>query len=236
MAVGCGGPATTPASPASTIAAEAEGEERRVFLPEGSRCPRTVPADVSQGGSIDPTCTPRVESVEADLNQDGHSDLRRVYLIGCPVMLGQEVQPVLICREVDLNFDGRKDVFRYFRAGAVATEHQDWDFDGTIDAIVYFAEGRPFSIELDRNGDGRFEMQVVLHEGNVRRVKVDAVGDHHFDIHEDYWVDQGTGQSQLVSIQYDLQGDGTPDRTVTRPETTEGEEAAPAATPTAGEE
>ena len=233
--LGCGGSDTSTANQAN--AAE-EGDEEREFLAEGSRCEQAVPQEVLQAGSADPNCTPQVDSVEADLNQDGHMDMRRVYLLPCPTMLGEDVRPEILCREADLNYDGRKDVFRHFREGQPATEEQDWNFDGVIDARVYFAEGNPVSMDLDQNGDGRFEMQVLLQDGRVRRVKLNVVGDEHYDIYETYEVLPGSRDPQLVSIGYDLQGDGTMDRLIT----TAGEEAEatppaqPPATPTPGEE
>jgi hypothetical protein len=225
-AAGCGGTDTGPANPTSG----ADDEADRSFLPEGSRCEQQVPPEVLQAGSADPNCTPRVESVEADLNQDGHMDLRRVYLLGCPTMLGEDVQPEILCREADLNYDGRKDIFRHFRAGEAATEEQDWNFDGVIDARVHFAGGNPLSVEFDRNADGRFEMQVLLQEGTVRRVKIDAVGDEHYDIYETYELRPEQRDSVLISIGYDLQGDGSMDRLVSA-SAAEGGEEAPVETP-----
>jgi hypothetical protein len=232
MALGCGGHGTSAAGEQTA----ATQDEDRTFLPEGSRCEEVVPPAVLQAGSADPNCTPQVESVEADLNQDGHMDMRRVYLLPCPTMLGEDVRPEILCREADLNFDGRKDVFRHFREGEAATEEQDWNFDGVIDARVFFADGNPASVELDRDGDGRFEMQVVLQNGQVRRVKINVVGDDHYDIYETYEVLPGSTEPQLISIGYDLQGDGSMDRLLTAT----GEEAdsgqAPAPTPAPGEE
>jgi hypothetical protein len=233
VVLGCGGSETSTASQA----AAAESDEEREFLPEGSRCEQVVPQEAIQAGSADPNCTPRVESVEADLNQDGHMDMRRVYLLPCPTMLGEDVRPEILCREADLNYDGRKDIFRHFREGQPATEEQDWNFDGVIDARVFFAEGNPVSMDLDQNGDGRFEMQVLLQDGRIRRVKVNVVGDDHYDIYETYEVLPGSNDPRLVSIGYDLQGDGTMDRLVT----TAGEEAEtppapPPAPPAPGEE
>jgi hypothetical protein len=220
----CGG-TDTPAAGQQTAA---EATEERTFLPEGSRCEQVVPPEVLQAGSADPNCTPRVESVEADLNQDGHMDMRRVYLLPCPTMLGEDVQPEILCREADLNYDGRKDIFRHFREGMPVVEEQDWNFDGVIDARAFFADGNAASVELDRDGDGKFEMQVVLQEGRIRRVKIDVVGDDHYDIYETYEPDPATGEPRLISIGYDLQGDGTMDRLLTF----SGEEEATTPSPT----
>lgn len=257
---GCGGSASPPVSPPSGV--EAEEQQVRTFLPEGSRCGRVVPPDVSRAGSAYPTCTPGVESEEADLNGDGHPDLRRLYLIRCPAMQGQQVTREILCREADVNFDGRKDVFRYFRGGGVASEELDWNFDGVIDAVVYFAERRaaehelagigeaeqqagraeggarrPALVELDQDGDGEFEMQIPLTEVGPRHVRVDAVGDHHPDIFETYEKDPESGQWELTSIHYDLFGDGEVRRVVRVPRPQEESDAAATpATPAPGEE
>ena len=229
-ATGCGG-SDTP----TTTQASVERDEERSFLAEGSRCEQAVPEDAVRGGSADPNCVPRVESVEADLNQDGHMDMRRVYLLPCPTMLGEDVQPEILCREADLNYDGRKDIFRHFREGQPAMEEQDWNFDGTIDGRVYFAEGNPVSFELDRNADGVFEMQVLMQEGRLRRVKLNVVGDDHYDIYETYELLPDSQDSQLISIGYDLQGDGAMDRLLTSAGE-ETEAAPPTPAPAPGEE
>ncbi len=227
----CGGNGGAGAAEPGSAAAARD----RSFLPEAARCPQVVPPDVAAAGSVDPSCTPRVDVVETDLNRDGNLDMRRVYLIPCPTMLGEEVRPQILCREADVNFDGRKDIFHYFREGVSHSEEQDWNFDGTIDARVWFGDGRPVSVEIDRNGDGRFEMQVLLSAGQVRRVKIDAVGDTHFDIYETYVVATEGRFSAIQSLGYDVDGDGTMDRLIEMVEADpEAEAGAPGAAP--GEE
>lgn len=229
---GCGGADTPSTAPESL----ADPAATRTFLPEGSRCEQVVPPEVLQAGSADPNCEPRVESVEADLNQDGHMDMRRVYLLPCPTMLGEDVRPEILCREADLNYDGRKDIFRHFREGQAQYEEQDWDFDGRLDARIRFADGNPATVELDRDGNGTFEMQVVLQDGRVRRVKVNVVGDDHYDIYETYEIVPPDNVSRLVSIGYDLQGDGMMDRLLTTGEEEAEEAEEPPPGPVAGEE
>ncbi|MBI5488187.1 MAG: hypothetical protein HY905_12715 [Deltaproteobacteria bacterium] len=230
LATGCGGTDTQAASPRPV----AEEESERTVLPEGSRCEQVVPPEVLAAGSADPNCTPHVESVEADANQDGHLDIRRVYLLPCPTMLGEDVRPLILCREADINFDGRKDVFRHFREGQPVMEEQDWNFDGVIDARLFFSDGDPVSYAVDRDGNGTFEMQVLLQNGNVRRVKIDVVGDDHYDIYETYEPSPGTSTPRLISIGYDLTGDGSMDRLITAAEPEEEPAETPAAAP--GEE
>jgi hypothetical protein len=65
---------------------------------------------------------------EYDTNGDGVPDVRKVYqMIG----EGAEVRSVLVCREVDLNHDGTKDMFRFYNdEGRTLREEEDRDFDG----------------------------------------------------------------------------------------------------------
>ena len=227
LATGCGGSDAPTEGP---LQAAAEEDEERTYLPEGSRCEQAVPPEVLAAGSADPNCSPKVEAIEGDSNQDGHLDTRRVYLLPCPTMLGEDVRPLVLCREADLNYDGRKDIFRHFREGEPQTEEQDWNFDGVIDTRVYFADGDPVSYAIDRGGDGTFEMQILLQNGNVRRVKIDVVGDDHYDIYETYEPLPGDDTPRLISIGYDLTGDGTMDRLLSaeEPEEEPAEEPAPA--------
>ena len=61
-------------------------------------------------------------------------NIRRVYaLLG----EGEERKRVLICREVDTNLDGAKDVVRtYNERGEALNETADTDFDGLADTVV----------------------------------------------------------------------------------------------------
>ena len=91
------------------------------------------------------------------------------------------------------------------------------------------------TVELDRNADGVFEMQVLMQEGRLRRVKLNVVGDDHYDIYETYELLPDSQDSQLISIGYDLQGDGAMDRLLTSAGE-ETEAAPPTPAPAPGEE
>jgi hypothetical protein len=130
-------------------------------------------------------------------------------------VLGEVVRPQILCREADLNFDGRKDVFRVFAEGTALYEDQDWDFDGVLDARVRFAGGVPISMAFGAGLDGDHpQMIVLLQAGQLRRVKRHVVGDENYDIHELFQVMYGDTDPSLFSIGVDFDGDGFMDRQV----------------------
>ena len=74
-------------------------------------------------------------------------NVRRVYQI---VGTGEDRHKVLICREIDTNFDGVKDVVRrYNDKGESISEEADSNYDGKIDTWITFVEGPP------RRGEAR---------------------------------------------------------------------------------
>src|SRR5690606_23262894 len=69
------------------------------------------------------------------------ANVRRVYgYIGA----GEERRRVLLCREVDTNYDGVKDLVRTFGDnGEKLTEQADSDYDGRIDTWITFGATKP---------------------------------------------------------------------------------------------
>jgi hypothetical protein len=63
---------------------------------------------------------------------------------------------LLIRKETDLNADGQVDVISYFDAeGGLEKEESDGDFDGRFDMTDYFKGGRRVMAEWDSDYDGR---------------------------------------------------------------------------------
>ena len=80
-------------------------------------------------------------------------NVRRVYQI---VGSGDDRHKVLICREIDTNFDGIKDVVRrYNEKGESVSEESDSNGDGGIDTWITFVKGRLAELKLDTNFDGK---------------------------------------------------------------------------------
>jgi hypothetical protein len=94
------------------------------------------------------------------------ANIRRVYGV---VGEGEERHRVLMCREVDTNLDGVKDVVRtYTDKGEALNEVADTNFDGKMDTWITFAKGRVAKLREDHNGDGQDDEN---HGRDVRRVE-----------------------------------------------------------------
>lgn len=112
------------------------------------------------------------------------ANVRRVYgYIGA----GDERRRILLCREVDSNFDGVKDLVRtYGDNGEKLTEHADSDYDGKIDTWITFGTSKPSKIEFDRNADGKPDEVRFYIAGELSRIQRDTNGDEKADIFEIY--------------------------------------------------
>jgi hypothetical protein len=80
-------------------------------------------------------------------------NVRRVFQI---VGQGEDRRRVLVCREVDTNLDGVKDVVRTFNdKGEALHEEADANYDGKVDTWVTFVAGRMSQEAIDNDGDGQ---------------------------------------------------------------------------------
>jgi hypothetical protein len=131
-------------------------------------------------------------------------NIRRVFaLLG----EGEERKRVLICREVDTNLDGAKDVVRtYNERGEALNEAADTDFDGKIDTWVTFTRGKIATVAVDRTRNGQPDETRVYMGGKLSRVQKDSNDDGKTDVWEIY--DEGKLQRAGV----DLDRDGRVDR------------------------
>jgi hypothetical protein len=80
---------------------------------------------------------------------------------------------VLVCREIDTNLDGLKDVVRTFtEKGDALHEESDTNFDGQIDVWLNFADGRIEEEDLDTTfATGRPNVWKFYTDGVLTRVK-----------------------------------------------------------------
>jgi hypothetical protein len=146
---------------------------------------------------------------EYDTNGDGVPDVRRVYQT---VGEGAQVHAVLVCREVDLNHDGTKDMFRFYNEeGRTLREEEDRDFDGRIDAVTYFENGEVVRRELDTDGDGMVDMRIFYRDHRPWRAEREIGSDNSPEFHPNYWefYDQA---GHVVRIGWDYNHDGRADR------------------------
>ncbi|MBI5516299.1 MAG: hypothetical protein HY909_21115 [Deltaproteobacteria bacterium] len=168
----------------------AGGVGRRSGQNNGPQEPRAEPMPheecASRGGDITPM----------DVNNDGQADIRTVMEGGRAV-----------CRESDLNFDGRVDVVRWMDANGRTTRvEDDYDFDGRVDAVITYADGEPRTDVLDTNFDGRTDTWREYRGGRVVELRRDADGDGAVDTWERF---DDTGRLTYAAM--DNNHDGHPD-------------------------
>jgi len=142
-----------------------------------------------------------VETMTAGAKQP---NVRRVYqLIG----EGEDRRRVLICREVDTNLDGVKDVMRTFNdQGEPIREEADTNYDGRVDSWIVFSHRRIAKHELDTTGDGKPDVWKFYVHGVLSRIHRDTNGDGRPDVWEIYV------RGQLDRVGVDLDFDGRVDR------------------------
>ena len=131
-------------------------------------------------------------------------NIRRIYAM---VGEGEERRKFLLCRELDTNLDGIKDVVRTFNdKGESLREVADANYDGKIDTWITFAHGRMAKVNLDRDGDGQPDEFRYYVQGKLSRIQRDTNHDGRPDVWEIY--EDGV----LKRIGWDLDFDGRVDR------------------------
>jgi hypothetical protein len=126
--------------------------------------------------------------------------IRRVYRV---VGKGNDRRRILICREVDTNHDGLKDVVRrYTEQGDPFEELADTDYDGALDTTTQFSRGRISKVRVDRNQDDKPEETRYYQSGKLSRVQRDTNGDGKPDIFEIY----ADGQLERMGVDVDFDG------------------------------
>jgi len=131
------------------------------------------------------------------------ANVRRVYGY---IDGGGERRRILLCREVDTNYDGIKDLVRtYGDHGEKLTEQADSDYDGKIDTWITFGTAKPAKIEFDRSGDGKADEIRFYVGGVLSRIQRDTNGDGNADVFEIY------REGRLERMGLDLNHDGQVD-------------------------
>ena len=132
-------------------------------------------------------------------------NVRRVYgTLGT----GPDRQRVLVCREVDTNLDGTKDVWRFYtEKGEALREEADSNYDGRVDTWLTFAKGRLAEVKLDLDHDGNPEEWKFYSAGKLTRMKRDTNRDGKPDVWEIY-----AANGHLERMGVDLDGDEKVDR------------------------
>jgi hypothetical protein len=191
---------------------EGSGVGERRTTPSGSRTDEAVrELCVASGANVD----------AVDVNNDGTPDIRHVLDNGRRR-----------CTEIDMNFDGRVDVVRFFEADGqtLLREEHDFDFDGRFDQIAVYEAGQLTHKELDTNFNDRIDTWLWCQDGRVSRAERDRTNSGRVDTWEVYergiltearYDDDNDGEPEkfevfrdgrLVEIRYDTDRDGNPDR------------------------
>ncbi|APR99629.1 hypothetical protein [Pajaroellobacter abortibovis] len=105
-------------------------------------------------------------------------NIRRVYQIYQGLGDGGAQRKILVCREIDTNLDGVKDIVRtYNQNGDPTLEKVDTNYDGKIDVWRSFVNGQLVEEQIDRNGDGKPDEWRIYEDGVLAFVHKDRNGD-----------------------------------------------------------
>jgi hypothetical protein len=175
--------------------------------------PQTEAKTPLPGGQLGATENSR----SADLDNDGRPEITKFYKTGA------DGKPQLARQDIDLTWDGRVDIWRYFGDnGLVEKEEWDTDYDSKVDEIRYFEDGTIVRSERDRNNDGRFDIFRHYKVGKLERKESDTNDDGKVDRWEYY------SGNVLDRVGVDKDRDGSVDTWAKQP----GSTAATTTTPT----
>lgn len=109
----------------------------------------------------------------------------------------------LVCREIDTNLDGIKDVVRTFNAkGEAQHEEADTDYDGKVDIWLNFVNGRLSEEDEDTNRDGKPDTWKFYVNGAISRIK----RDRNFDGQPDVWEIYTNGHLERMGVDESFDG------------------------------
>jgi hypothetical protein len=183
-------------------------DPKPVTSPGAEGAESTSGGEVADGGR----CVPKGEGYEVseyDTSGDSTPDVRKLFKT---MGQGSLARLVLVCREADLNGDGRKDILRlYTEEGRPMREEVDRDFDGRIDEVTHFAEGRVRLQEIDTGGNGMIDTKIFYEAGQPVRAERDMANrSTAAEWRPDRWEYYVDGRT--VRIGTDIDGDGKVDR------------------------
>jgi hypothetical protein len=131
-------------------------------------------------------------------------NVRRVYQM---VGSGDSLHKAIMCREIDTNLDGIKDIVRtYNEKGESLHEEADTNYDGRVDTWITFSGGRIVKEDLDTDFDGHPDVSKYYTAGQLSRIQRDI----NRDGRPDRWEFYTAGKLERMGI--DLDGDGHVDR------------------------
>jgi hypothetical protein len=198
MATGCGGSISAHSNPEAE--ARARANERARSLGDSSGDPE---------GEARCALGPDREESEYDTSGDNVPDVRKVFkVMGTPPMM----RLVLVCRESDLNSDGKKDIVRYYNdEGRPMREEADRNFDGVMDEVTYYQDGQVVRKEFDTDANGIVDLKTFFEAGKPQRAEADLAGrSSATEWKPNRW--EYFEANRMVRMGTDLDGDGRVDR------------------------
>ncbi|MCK5807945.1 hypothetical protein KAH37_03055 [bacterium] len=141
-----------------------------------------------------------------DINKDKVPDMLSIYKKVKNKETGKK-ELLLYVKEMDLNHDGKIDVYRFFnKKGMIDKEELDLDFDGKIDAVDHYRGGIVRKRELAM----RFsEQPTIVKYYDEKRKLIRLEEDQSQNGKIDYWEFYDSGI--LNRIEKDTDGDGKSD-------------------------
>ncbi len=114
---------------------------------------------------------------------------------------------LLVRKEVDLNKDSRIDVRSFYdETGTLTREEMDGDFDGQVDWVDHYQGERRVMSEVDTDYNGVFDLFKYYEGGNVKRKERDTDGDGRVDFWEHF-----DAEGNVDKVGRDTDGDGQMD-------------------------
>ena len=175
-----------------------KGAVKTVTAPGGSKDQSKWPAD--DRSRCDWRDKPELEVSESAGPGALRPNVRRVFKTFGE---GDARHKTLVCREIDTNLDGIKDVVRTFNAkGEAVHEEADRDYDGRTDLWINFVDGRMAEEDLDSNSDGRPDVWKFYVDGQLQRIR----RDRNFDGKPDIWEIYTRGRLERVGLDDSFDG------------------------------
>jgi hypothetical protein len=150
------------------------------------------------------------QAVTLDANGDGKPDVIKIFQASGSG--GQQAQQ-LVCKQTDLDFDGKIDLVQYYGpAGDVVMDEYSLNYSGKFNGRTFFQEGKKVRAEKDMNFDGRPDYFEIYEGGRLVRIERDSNADGR--VAEWQYFENG----RLDRIGYDTTGSGRVDKWERNPE------------------